>query len=100
MADNAPTTAQAAASNKTASSDAVKDELAKVEAEKKEGADVEKAQSAPAERQYKSNEYKVVHGKHFVGLDSNGNAKYARKGDIVELTPSQAKNFANKFVKA
>lgn len=94
------TTNQAAQSNNTTATAAVKEELAKVEADKK--AEEEKtAKAAAAEvavtASKKGNRYKLLHGKHFVGLDTDGNAKYAKVGDIVELTPSQAVNFANKF---
>ena len=42
--------------------------------------------------------FQVVGGKHSLGIDKEtGEPKYVRKGDIVEMEPSEAKKFPGKF---
>ena len=41
--------------------------------------------------------YKLVHGTHFTKPDAEGMRKECKPGDLVELTPEQAKAFGSKF---
>lgn len=42
--------------------------------------------------------YKVRFGKHFLGKAEDGKNKYAREGDIVHLTATQAEKWKGKFL--
>lgn len=48
----------------------------------------------------KTKPYRVKLGKHYLGKDEKGSPKYARQGEIVQLTEEQAQRFKGKFAPA